>query len=222
MDIGNTITPPVSPTLPPSSTEDPKAVLSSDFETFLTMLSVQLQNQDPLNPVDSADYAVQLATFSSVEQQVLTNNHLEELTNRIQLSGMSDLAGWVGMEAKSIAPAAFNGTPVSLALNIPPAADDAVLVVRDAQGSLVLREPVSPGLTSYSWDGHDASSGTADPGTYSFEIESSSNGELLSIDAVESYSRIVEARKQGNNVELLLAGGGAVAAAEVTGLRQPD
>ena len=50
-----------------------KPVLSSDFETFLKMLTVQLENQDPLNPVDSADYAVQLATFSGVEQQVQTN-----------------------------------------------------------------------------------------------------------------------------------------------------
>ena len=47
------------------------AVLSSDFETFLKMLTTQMQNQDPLNPVDSTDYATQLATFSSVEQQVL-------------------------------------------------------------------------------------------------------------------------------------------------------
>ena len=46
------------------------SALSSDFETFLRMLTTQLQNQDPLNPVDSADFAVQLATFSSVEQQV--------------------------------------------------------------------------------------------------------------------------------------------------------
>ena len=47
--------------------------ISSDFNTFLRMLTVQMQNQDPLNPIDSADYAVQLATFSGVEQQVRTN-----------------------------------------------------------------------------------------------------------------------------------------------------
>ena len=44
------------------------AAESSDFETFLKMLTVQMQNQDPLNPVESTDYAVQLATFSGVEQ----------------------------------------------------------------------------------------------------------------------------------------------------------
>ena len=39
---------------------------SSDYETFLKMLTVQMQNQDPLNPVESSDFAAQLATFSSV------------------------------------------------------------------------------------------------------------------------------------------------------------
>jgi flagellar basal-body rod modification protein FlgD len=52
------------------------AKISSDFETFLKMLTVQMQNQDPLNPVDSSDYATQLATFSGVEQQVQTNDLL--------------------------------------------------------------------------------------------------------------------------------------------------
>ena len=54
--------------------------ISSDFETFLKMLTVQMQNQDPLNPVDSSDYAVQLATFSGVEQQAQTNDLLKGLT----------------------------------------------------------------------------------------------------------------------------------------------
>jgi len=42
------------------------ARITSDFDTFLRMLTVQMQNQDPLNPIDSADYAVQLATFSGI------------------------------------------------------------------------------------------------------------------------------------------------------------
>lgn len=204
-----------------SAGDDAQAVLSSDFETFLQMLSVQLQNQDPLNPVDSADYAVQLATFSSVEQQVLTNNHLAELTSRIQLSGMSDLAGWVGMEARSTAPANFDGDPVSLALDIPAAADSAELVVRNDQGQEVLRESIAVGLKSYEWDGH-ANTGQAPNGSYSFEVESRGNGELLSIDPVQSYSRVIEARRTADNVELVLAGGGAVDAGDVTGLRQPS
>ena len=41
-----------------------------DFETFLKMLTTQIRNQDPLNPMEGSEFAVQLATFSGVEQQV--------------------------------------------------------------------------------------------------------------------------------------------------------
>jgi len=203
----------------PTAARDSKAVLSSDFETFLKMLSAQLQNQDPLNPVDSADYAVQLATFSAVEQQVLTNTHLEELTRRIQLSGISDLASWVGMEALTTAGTTFDGAPVALSPSPAVNADRAVLVVRDSAGATIQREdiPLTPG--DYSWDGRMMTGATAPLGTYHFELESSAQGEVLSTDPVPGYARIVEARRGEGGTRLILESGGAVAPEEVSGLR---
>lgn len=203
-----------------ASTAAPKAVISSDFETFLKMLSTQLQNQDPLNPVDSADYAVQLATFSSVEQQVLTNNHLEDLANRIALSGMSDLAGWVGMEAQSLSAAYFDGDPITLLPDPPAAADRAVLVVKDASGSVVLREDLPLTEDPVEWDGWTTTGGTAGQGTYSFLLESSAEGEVLKTEPVPSYSQVIEARRDGDDTLLVLKGGLIVNAQGVTGLRQ--
>ena len=196
-----------------------KAVISSDFETFLKMLSTQLKNQDPLNPVDSADYATQLATFSSVEQQVLTNSHLEDLIGRIQLSGMSDLAGWVGMQALSTAPAQFDGAPVELSITGPARADRLTLVVRDASGNTVYREDLAEGQTSHAWEGQTASGAIAPAGRYGFELESRAEGELVSIEDVASYSRVLEARRSGTDTLLVLEGGGTIAAGAVTGLR---
>lgn len=217
MDISNTLT---NTQTASSVAKDAKPVISSDFETFLKMLSTQLQNQDPMNPVDSADYAVQLATFSSVEQQVLTNNLLEDLVGRIQLSGMSDLAGWVGMQALTTEGASFDGAPVTLAPDPPSAADEAVLVVRDQYGAVVLREDVPLTDEPYEWDGRTITGGTASYGTYTFELESSAQGEILSIDPVPSYSQVVEARRSGTDTLLMLQGGGTVSSGDVLGLRQ--
>jgi len=75
--------------------------LSSDFETFLRMLTTQMRNQDPLNPVESADFAVQLATFSSVEQQVQTNALLSGLGTQMATLGMGQFPGWIGLEAEA-------------------------------------------------------------------------------------------------------------------------
>ena len=69
-----------------------KATIDSDFETFLIMLTTQMKIQDPLNPIDSSDFAVQLATFSSVEQQVKTNDLLASLGQQLGFMGLSRLA----------------------------------------------------------------------------------------------------------------------------------
>ena len=78
------------------SRESQKPDISSDFQTFLRMLTTQMQNQNPLEPIEASDFAVQLATFSGVEQQVRTNDLLSQLTSRM---GLSELANWVGREA---------------------------------------------------------------------------------------------------------------------------
>ena len=80
----------------------PKQQISADFETFLRMLAVQMENQDPLNPVDSSDYATQLATFSGVEQAVRSNDLLTNLSAQMNLSGMGEMAAWVGKEAEGV------------------------------------------------------------------------------------------------------------------------
>ncbi len=108
---------PASPqTSAPSSTSSSSS-LSTDFETFLVMLTAQMENQDPLNPLDSQDFATQLATFSGVEQQVKTNDLLSALNSQLLTSGMGDMASWVGMEARMATPAYFDGSPVEIVAN---------------------------------------------------------------------------------------------------------
>ncbi|QPM91302.1 flagellar hook capping FlgD N-terminal domain-containing protein [Pseudooceanicola algae] len=201
--------------------ETASPVISSDFETFLKMLSTQLQNQDPLNPVDSADYAVQLATFSSVEQQVMTNNLLEGLIGKMVSSGMSDLASWVGMEARSTAPAYFDGDPIAVSPNPLTSADSAALVVRNASGSEVFRSEVPVSDETILWDGRTAGGATLPHGRYTFELENYQQGELVALDAVESYSRITEARLVSGTTMLVTEAGDLVPTDMVSGLREP-
>jgi flagellar basal-body rod modification protein FlgD len=59
------------------------------------MLTTQLKHQDPLNPVDSADYAMQLAAFSTVEQQVLLNQKMDMLQNNLRQNTLASLSAWI-------------------------------------------------------------------------------------------------------------------------------
>ncbi|MFN4069049.1 MAG: flagellar hook capping FlgD N-terminal domain-containing protein, partial [Brevundimonas aurantiaca] len=49
-----------------------KAMMASNFETFLTLLTTQMKNQDPLSPLDSNEFTAQLTQMAGVEQQLLT------------------------------------------------------------------------------------------------------------------------------------------------------
>jgi flagellar basal-body rod modification protein FlgD len=211
----------------PAARSEPAAregssALSSDFQTFLLMLTTQMQNQDPLNPIESQDFAVQLATFSGVEQQVRTNDLLASMAAGLGVSGISQLAGWVGMEARVAAPAWFDGSPITLAPRPDPASDAANLVVRDDTGRVVLRETMPLGVTTIDWAGVGPSGTPLPPGLYSFELESRNTGEVTSTRPVEHYALVDEARQGPAGVEVVLRGGSSVAASEVSALRRPS
>ncbi|SFJ61986.1 flagellar hook capping FlgD N-terminal domain-containing protein [Celeribacter neptunius] len=205
-----------------STSEEASSGISSDFETFLKMLTVQMQNQDPLNPIESSDYATQLATFSGVEQAVQTNDLLKDLSSQLGLMGFSQLSGWVGMEARSESAAYFDGaSPVTLTGEFASAADNAKLIVRDASGTVVQERSMEPTEGSFEWDGLDDDGEPFEAGNYSFEIENYYGTDLLSTTSVESYSRIVEARSDSGNIVLVLEGGNEIASEDVTALRDP-
>ena len=170
------------------------SALSSDFETFLKMLTVQMQNQDPLNPIQSADFAVQLATFSGVEQQVRTNDLLQSMAGQQSFSGLSQVADWVGMEARAPVAARWGGAPVTLYPDMPFGADQATLITRNDTGQEVARTAIPVSSEPIQWVGSDASGATLPSGFYSFEIETRRDGSLISTDPVDTYARITEAR----------------------------
>jgi flagellar basal-body rod modification protein FlgD len=193
-------------------------LISSDFNTFLKMLTTQLKNQDPLNPMDNSEYAVQLATFSGVEQQVKTNTLLESLGAQLGLSGLSTYAGWVGKEARADMPVSYSGTPVTLAAQPDPKADSAELVVTDAAGGVVARQPVPLDADSVAWTGLDPSGVPMPKGRYSFALESFAQGVRIATTPAEAYARIIEARG-GATPTLVFEGGVEVEAKTVTALR---
>lgn len=196
-----------------------KTVINSDFETFLRMLTTQLKNQDPLNPMNSSDFAVQLATFSSVEQQVLTNDLLSGLSGQMGQMGMAQLASWVGMEARAPIPAQFDGFPVTVQPNPLRTADEARLVIRNAKGDVVQTQPIPVAAESFLWTGRDAAGQSLPAGLYSFEVESYLQGDRLGSSVPETYGRIVEARSEAGRTVLMMESGATVDADLVTGIR---
>ncbi len=221
MEIATSNTPQVTAASPATPAKSAGQMVSSDFDTFLRMLTVQMQNQDPLNPIESTDYAVQLATFSGVEQQVKTNDLLTALGKQLGAMGMSDLAGWVGMEARAVGPVWFKDSPVALYPEPASGAERVVLVVRDAGGAERDRVDLPVSDQPVEWAGVDAFGAPFPPGFYDFSLQSYSQGKLMGEAPVAAYSEIVEARVEDGETVLVLNGGTEIKAGDVGSLRAP-
>jgi len=195
--------------------------ISSDFETFLKMLTVQLENQDPLNPVDSSDYAVQLATFSGVEQQVQTNDLLKQLSSQMGSGSIAQMASWVGMEARTTAAAFFNGDPMTVLPTATAGATSAEILVRDSSGIEVDRFAIGTANAPTQWSGITSNGLTLPSGPYQFETLSYADGALTDETAAEVYGRVVEVQTGTSGAMLVMQGGAKVDATTVTALREP-
>jgi flagellar basal-body rod modification protein FlgD len=88
------------------------ASLASNFQSFLTLLTTQLQNQDPLNPTDTNQFTQQITQMSGVEQQLLSNQLLQQLVTT--QGGVTAAAGLIGDQITAQSSTASAGaTPIS-------------------------------------------------------------------------------------------------------------
>ena len=167
-----------APTLPASLAE-PQASARKDMpqfgaDQFITLMLAQIRNQDPLKPLEPAEFLGQLAQFSTVTGIQGMASSVSDLVGTMRSSQALSGAGLVGREV--LAPgdtAAFDGTTaVRGAVEAPPGADAVGFIVRDASGAVVRRTqgvPTVGGLTEFAWDGRGDSGAMAPPGQYKIE-----------------------------------------------------
>ena len=162
-------------TITPVSSQAAKsnAVLTSNFDTFLKLLTAQLQNQDPLEPMDASQFTQQLVQYSSVEQGIYTNKNLETLIAMQQTGGLGSAVNYIGREVMAENPqAVLADGQAAWTYSLPTAAASVSLVVRDAAGRVVHSGsgPTAAGEHTIGWDGKLASGADAPPGVYKLEI----------------------------------------------------
>ena len=220
MDVTST-TPAIATT--PPTTAAPTPARSSDYSTFLVMLTAQIKNQDPLNPMSSDNFASQLATFSAVEQQTKTNDLLTRQLAQNTQTSMAQMVGWVGKEARVAAPVHFDGdTSIMLSPNPAEYADRTILVVKNADGNGVARTEIPVSSADYEWMGLNEDGNPLADGIYSLSLESYQGDKLMGTTAIEHFGMINEIRSTGISTTARFDGGIEVSTALITALRQPQ
>lgn len=147
--------------------------VGKEFNSFIKLLIAQMRNQDPLAPVDSTQFVQQLATFSSLEQQVNSNTQLGSIASMMSnLTGI--MAGQVLGQTVSLQSSwlPYSGEPVQFSGDLPEGTTRSVLSIRDQGGQTVWTETLPPGTPVHSWDGRSTAGGQAPAGElYEFSID---------------------------------------------------
>lgn len=189
-EITATTTTPGTNTASNTSTVSSNSI-GEEFNTFLQLLTAQIKNQDPLSPLDSTQFVEQLATFSSLEQQVQTNSSLDNIAAMIGDLHSILANEWLGQEVAVTSDyVAYEGQPVEYEIDPALSYDQAVLTVRDSTGAAVWQEELDASATRHSWNGDQSEGGLAPNGVYQFQIDLFQNGQPIARTDAQIVSKV--------------------------------
>jgi flagellar basal-body rod modification protein FlgD len=155
-----------------SSTTGAKTI-ANNFNQFLQLLTAQLKNQSPLDPLDTNQFTQQLVQFSSVEQQLKTNDTLASLLSSTKAATASSVAGFIGLNvAADGATTSLAGGSASWNLTAARAAKSASITVSDKDGNVVATKTgtLAAGANTFTWDGKTSTGTTAPDGDYTVKV----------------------------------------------------
>jgi flagellar basal-body rod modification protein FlgD len=191
-----------------STTGVDKSMIAGNFQTFLTLLTTQLKNQNPLDPLDTNQFTQQLVQFAQVEQQLKQNEQLATLVSIEKTASATTALAYVGQTV------AFDGQTATLANNKAswtlqvPAAANVTVTVKSATGQTVYTGTygMDAGTQTFVWDGVD-NAGTKWPdGTYTMSATAKdANGQSVAI--ASEVEGIVDSVDLTKNPPLLSVGG---------------
>lgn len=151
-----------------------KKKFGQDFSQFLRLLTTQLQNQDPLEPLDSAQFTNQLVQFSGVEQQIKSNDFLQKLLTLNAASLTNVGLGYVGLSVQTPGSSfQFDGAHgVPLSYVMPAGAAVGTVSILDKDGKVVdtMSAELGAGAHELAWNGADKAGKIMPPGTYTLKV----------------------------------------------------
>src|SRR5689334_9060347 len=216
-----TVTAPTPPAA--SSTQDKTALgranLASNFDTFLSLLTTQLRNQDPLSPLDSNQFTQQLVAMTGVEQQLNTNDLLKQLVNNTA-GGISTAVSLIGKDVKAVSDTAnISGGQAKWTYNLPADAASLKVEVLNSAGATVHAEAptdLKAGDHDFTWNGKDQT-GTQlpDGGPYTLRV-TALDGSGAPLSTTNYVKGTVTGVEQSNGSTMITINGGQVDWSKVT------
>ena len=197
--------------------------IAETMDNFLLMLTTQLQNQDPLSPMDNAEFTNQLIGFSTVEQAIAQNQKLDDLMALMGGSAVHGLLDYMGLLVEvSGSGFPFGGQPAELAYAVGGGAAEVNLSIRDANGQVVWTGTGETGAGKHwlTWDGHDAEGEPLPAGEYFLSAEAlDADGQAVATNTF--VTALVSGVEHVQGGTLLKVGDSYLDPADILSVRQP-
>lgn len=183
--------------------------LAENFDTFLTILTTQLQHQDPLEPLDSNEFTQQLVMFTQAEQSIAVNKNLESL---ISLSEGNQATAAIDYLGKTIIVegenAVLQGGAAFWSFELPINAAQNTVTIKNADGNVVAtgNAEIEKGTHVFSWDGTNDQGVPQPNGIYEISFSAKDpNGLVVPVET--TVAGIVDGVEIGDDGVVLSMGG---------------
>ncbi len=190
---------------------DATSSLLGSYDTFLKILTTQLQNQDPTEPMDASEFTQQLVQYAEVEQQIATNDKLDSVLSALNSNGITPLITYVGayVEATSGGELVVQSGQAMLAYTLPEEALSSTIYVKDDSGKTVatVSGATTKGLNRLVWDGKLDDGTSATDGSYKFSLVAKDNsGETMTVEDIRVIGLVTGIETESDGTVVLKAG----------------
>lgn len=181
--------------------------LAETFDTFLTLLTAQLKNQDPLKPMDSTEFTSQLVQFSGVEQSIQQNKNLETLIGLQRANAAGAAVSYLGREVDAATPTAgLENGAARWRYALEASSAETTLTVTNAAGRVVRVLPGerAAGVHELAWDGKDAAGAQLPDGLYTLSLTARTQAGDKIVTDVGVRGRVTQIDMTGAEPRLLI------------------
>jgi flagellar basal-body rod modification protein FlgD len=181
--------------------------IAQNFDTFLLLLTTQLKNQNPLDPLDTNQFTQQLVQFAGVEQQIRSNESLEALVKMQQSQQTSVALSYVGKTVTADGTVSTLKSGVATWYVTAPRTASATVAILDAKGNTVFTQDttIEAGTFAFNWDGRTSTGATAPEGAYTIQINAKdSAGQSVTVST--QFSGVVDAVDLSGAEPLVMVG----------------
>jgi flagellar basal-body rod modification protein FlgD len=203
-----------------SSLGSSRQSIADNFDTFLSLLTTQLKNQNPLDPLDTNQFTSQLVQFSSVEQQLKTNTFLETMLLSTQNASNTQAVSFIGKTVTASGTSSdLSEGKATWSFTLPEAATVTV-TVKDKDGNAVYTEqkPLPAGAGQFAWDGKGTDGTIYPDGTYTASLDARSGAGATVAVSTETTGTVAGVDLTGSE-PVLIVGAARIKLSSITSVR---